>query len=60
MPLFTIVLSVVTAGAPAVSGAEPADAGPSLNVSRCLVSLLEEAQIPAQQPGVLVGPEISM
>ena len=55
MPLFTIVLSVVTAGAPAVSGAQSADAGPSLRVSRCLVSLLEEAQIPAQQPGVLVG-----
>ncbi len=55
MSLLTIVLSVVTAGAPAGSGTQPADAGSSVSVSRCLVSLLEEAQIPAQQPGVLVG-----
>jgi multidrug resistance efflux pump len=55
MELWTIVLSVVLAGRPAVSGAASAEAGPSVKVSRCLVSLLDEAQVPAQEAGVLLA-----
>jgi len=55
MRLFAIVLSVVAAGRPAVSDAAPAEAGASVTVSRCLVSLSEEAQVPAQEPGLLVS-----
>jgi multidrug resistance efflux pump len=54
MQLFAIVLSVVAAGRPAVSAAAPAEAAPSVTVSRCLVSLSEEAQVPAQEAGLLV------
>jgi len=55
MRLFAIVLSVVAAGRPAVSDAAPAEAGASVTVSRCLVSLSEEAQVPAQEAGLLVS-----
>lgn len=55
MQLFTIVLSVVMAGSPANSAARPAAVGPSVTVPGCLVSALEEAQVPAQEAGVLVG-----
>jgi multidrug resistance efflux pump len=55
MQLFAIVLGVLTAGTPAYSSAEPPSTGPSVRVSRCLVSLLEEAQVPAQEAGVLVA-----
>jgi len=54
MQLFAIVLSVLAAGRPAVSGGAPAEAGASVTVSRCLVSLSEEAQVPAQEAGLLV------
>jgi multidrug resistance efflux pump len=54
MQLFAIVLTVVAAGRPAVSAAAPAEAGASVTVSRCLVSLSEEAQVPAQEAGLLV------
>jgi multidrug resistance efflux pump len=54
MGLWAIVLSVVLAGAPASSRAQRADAPPAVRVPRCLVSLMEEAQVPAQEAGVLL------
>jgi multidrug resistance efflux pump len=55
MHLFAIVLSVAAAGRPVAWGGTPAEAGASVTVSRCLVSLSEEAQVPAQEAGVLVS-----
>jgi multidrug resistance efflux pump len=55
MHLFAIVLSVVAAGRPVALGGASAEAGASVTVSRCLVSLSEEAQVPAQEAGVLVS-----
>lgn len=54
MQVFTVVLSVWLAGTPATASGPSADKGPSLTVSRCLVSLIDEAQVPAQEAGVLV------
>ena len=54
MRFLTIVLSGVLAGTAARSPAQPARPGASVTVPRCLVSLLQESQVPAQEAGVLV------
>ena len=54
MRWLTIVLSVALVGTPAGSRSRSADSGAPVTVSGCLVSLLEEAQVPAQEAGVLV------
>ncbi len=54
MRFLTIVLSGVLAGTAARSPAQPAPTGASVTVPRCLVSLLQESQVPAQEAGVLV------
>lgn len=53
MRLLTIVLSVVMGGAPANSGTPPAPTGPSVTLPRCLVSLLQQAQVPSEEAGKL-------
>jgi multidrug efflux pump subunit AcrA (membrane-fusion protein) len=61
-----ILLGLVMAGTPAGAPAASADAGPSLTIPGCVVSFLDEAEVPAQEAGVLVelnvreGQEVSL
>lgn len=54
MQPLTIVLSVVLAGVPTGVRARSPRPAPSAVLSRCLVSLLDEAEVPAQEAGVLL------
>lgn len=54
MQVAATVLSVLLIGAAGDGSSRPAGSLPSVVIPRCLVSLLEEVQVPAQEAGVLV------